>query len=83
MKVIVADGIFYMDGVVSKLKKICDLADKYEALVFVDESHSFGILGEKGRGASELEGVLDRVDIISFTTTKALGGSNSGFIVSN
>jgi glycine C-acetyltransferase len=76
---IVTDGAFSMDGTIAQLDKICDLADKFEALVMTDESHSTGFLGKTGRGVPELCGVMDRVDIITGTLGKALGGASGGF----
>ncbi len=78
-KIIVTDGVFSMDGIVAQLDKICDLADKYDALVMVDESHATGVLGKTGRGTVELKNVLDRVDIITGTLGKALGGAMGGY----
>lgn len=78
-KIIVTDGAFSMDGSVAPLDKICDLADKYEALVMIDESHCSGFIGRTGRGTHELFGVMDRVDIITGTLGKALGGASGGF----
>lgn len=78
-KVIVTDGVFSMDGYVAQLDKICDLADKYEALVMVDECHATGFIGETGRGSIELRNVIGRVDIITGTLGKALGGAMGGF----
>ena len=78
-KLIVTDGVFSMDGIVADLKGICDLADKYDALVMVDECHSAGFIGKTGRGAAEHCGVLDRVDIITGTLGKALGGAMGGY----
>ncbi|MEM7035366.1 MAG: glycine C-acetyltransferase [Bacteroidota bacterium] len=78
-KIIVTDGSFSMDGTIAQLDKICDLADKYEALVMVDECHSTGFLGKTGRGAIEHCDVLGRVDIITGTLGKALGGASGGF----
>lgn len=78
-KIIVTDGAFSMDGSVAPLDKICDLADKYEALVMIDESHCSGFIGKTGRGTHELFGVIDRVDIITGTLGKALGGASGGF----
>lgn len=78
-KVIVTDGVFSMDGVVAKLDEICDLADKYDALVMVDECHASGFIGKTGRGTIELKNVLGRVDIITGTLGKALGGAMGGF----
>ena len=78
-KLIVTDGVFSMDGFIADLKGICDLADKYEALVMVDDSHSVGFIGENGRGTHEHCGVLGRVDIITGTLGKALGGASGGY----
>ena len=78
-KIIVTDGVFSMDGYVAQLDKICDLADKYDALVMVDECHATGFIGKTGRGSVELRGVLGRVDIITGTLGKALGGAMGGF----
>jgi glycine C-acetyltransferase len=78
-RIIVTDGSFSMDGTIAQLDKICDLADKYEALVMIDESHSTGFLGKTGRGTHEHCGVMDRVDIITGTLGKALGGASGGF----
>lgn len=78
-KLIVTDGVFSMDGYVAQLDKICDLADKYEALVMVDECHATGFIGKTGRGTIELKNVLGRVDIITGTLGKALGGAMGGF----
>lgn len=78
-RIIVTDGVFSMDGFVAPLDKICDLADKYNALVMVDESHASGFIGKTGRGTVELKGVMDRVDIITGTLGKALGGAMGGF----
>ncbi len=80
LRCIVTDGVFSMDGDVAPLKEICDLADKYNAYVVVDDSHATGFTGENGRGTHELMGVLDRVDIITTTFGKALGGANGGCI---
>ncbi|HEY5692090.1 MAG TPA: glycine C-acetyltransferase, partial [Cyclobacteriaceae bacterium] len=76
---IVTDGAFSMDGTIAQLDKICDLADKYEALVMTDECHSTGFIGKTGRGVHEYRGVMDRVDIITGTLGKALGGASGGF----
>ena len=76
---IATDGSFSMDGIVVNLKGICDLADRYEALVMVDDSHSTGFIGTTGRGTPEYHGVMDRVDIITSTFGKALGGASGGF----
>jgi glycine C-acetyltransferase len=78
-KIIVTDGVFSMDGIVAPLDKICDLADKYDALVMIDECHSAGFIGETGRGTLEAKGVLDRIDIITGTLGKALGGAMGGY----
>ena len=78
-KIIVTDGVFSMDGYVAKLDKICDLADQYNALVMVDECHATGFIGKTGRGTIELKNVLGRVDIITGTLGKALGGAMGGF----
>jgi glycine C-acetyltransferase len=78
-KIIVTDGVFSMDGYVAPLDKICDLADKYNALVMVDESHATGFIGKTGRGTVELKNVMNRVDIITGTLGKALGGAMGGF----
>lgn len=78
-RIIVTDGAFSMDGSIAPLDKICDLADKYEALVMIDESHCTGFIGRRGRGTHELYGVMDRVDIITGTLGKALGGASGGF----
>lgn len=78
-KIIVTDGVFSMDGVLAPLDKICDLADKYDALVMVDECHSAGFIGETGRGTLEEKGVMGRVDIITGTLGKALGGAMGGY----
>ena len=78
-RIIVTDGVFSMDGFVAPLDKICDLADKYNALVMVDESHASGFIGKTGRGTCEAKGVIGRVDIITGTLGKALGGAMGGF----
>ena len=78
-KIIVTDGVFSMDGYVAQLDKICDLADKYDTLVMVDECHATGFIGKTGRGTVELKNVLGRVDIITGTLGKALGGAMGGF----
>lgn len=79
VRLIATDGVFSMDGVIARLKEICDLADRYDALVMVDDSHSVGFVGERGRGTHELRGVMDRVDIITGTLGKALGGAAGGY----
>ena len=78
-KIIVTDGVFSMDGYVAEIAKICDLADKYEALVMVDECHATGFIGKTGRGSIELRDAMGRVDIITGTLGKALGGAMGGF----
>jgi glycine C-acetyltransferase len=78
-KIIVTDGVFSMDGYVAQLDKICDLAEKYDALVMVDECHASGFIGKTGRGTHELNNVMGRVDIITGTLGKALGGAMGGF----
>jgi glycine C-acetyltransferase len=78
-KIIVTDGVFSMDGVVAPLDKICDLADKYDALVMVDECHAAGFIGVTGKGTLEAKGVMGRVDIITGTLGKALGGAMGGY----
>lgn len=78
-RIIVTDGSFSMDGTIAQLDKICDLADKYDAIVMIDESHSSGFLGKTGRGTHEYRGVMGRVDIITGTLGKALGGASGGF----
>lgn len=78
-RMIVTDSVFSMDGTIAQLDKICDLADKYDALVMIDESHSSGFMGKTGRGVHEMCGVMGRVDIITGTLGKALGGASGGF----
>ena len=78
-RLIATDGVFSMDGYVARLKEICDLADQHDALVMVDDSHSVGFMGKTGRGTHELCGVMDRVDIITGTLGKALGGASGGY----
>ena len=78
-RVIVTDGSFSMDGTIAQLDKICDLADKYDAIVMIDECHSSGFLGKTGRGTHEYRGVMGRIDIITGTLGKALGGASGGF----
>ena len=78
-RLIVTDSVFSMDGTIAQLDKICDLADKYDALVMIDESHSSGFMGATGRGVHELCGVMGRIDIITGTLGKALGGACGGF----
>ena len=77
--IIVTDGVFSMDGTIAQLDKICDLADRYEAVVMTDESHATGFVGKTGRGVPEYCGVMDRIDIITGTLGKALGGASGGF----
>ncbi len=78
-KLIATDGVFSMDGIIANLKGVCDLAEKYDALVMFDDSHAVGFVGEKGRGTHEHCGVMDRVDIITGTLGKALGGASGGY----
>jgi glycine C-acetyltransferase len=78
-RIIVTDGSFSMDGTIAQLDKICDLADQYDAIVLIDESHSSGFLGKTGRGTHEYRGVMGRIDIITGTLGKALGGASGGF----
>ncbi|WP_343689467.1 glycine C-acetyltransferase [Chitinophaga sp.] len=78
-RIIVTDGSFSMDGTIAQLDKICDLADKYDAIVMIDESHSSGFLGKTGRGTHEYRNVMGRIDIITGTLGKALGGASGGF----
>lgn len=78
-KIIVTDGVFSMDGLLAPLDKICDLADKYDALVMIDECHAAGFIGETGRGTLEDKGVMGRIDIITGTLGKALGGAMGGY----
>ena len=78
-RLIATDGVFSMDGYVAPLREICDLADKYDAMVMVDDSHAVGFVGPSGRGTPELHGVTDRVDIITGTLGKALGGASGGY----
>ena len=79
IKLIATDGVFSMDGIICNLKGICDLADQYNALVMVDDSHAVGFVGKKGRGTAEYNGVEGRVDIITGTLGKALGGASGGY----
>ena len=78
-RIIVSDGVFSMDGNIAKLNEICDLADKYDALVMIDECHATGFVGKTGRGSHEYHNVMDRVDIVTGTFGKALGGAMGGF----
>ena len=79
-RLIATDGVFSMDGVIANLKAICDLADRYDALVMVDDSHATGFMGPTGRGTPEHCGVADRIDILTSTLGKALGGASGGFV---
>ncbi len=79
IKVIATDGVFSMDGIIADLEGICNLADKYNALVMVDDSHAVGFVGKTGRGTHEYRNVMDRVDIITGTLGKALGGASGGY----
>lgn len=78
-RLIATDGVFSMDGYVAKLDEICELADKYDALVMIDDCHAAGVIGKTGRGTTEYRGVMGRVDIITGTFGKALGGASGGF----
>ena len=78
-KMIATDGIFSMDGFIAKLPEICDLADKYDAMVMVDDSHAVGFMGKRGRGVHEYHNVIDRIDVITGTLGKALGGASGGY----
>ncbi|MDP4218707.1 MAG: aminotransferase class I/II-fold pyridoxal phosphate-dependent enzyme, partial [Bacteroidota bacterium] len=82
-RIIVTDGSFSMDGTIAQLDQICALADKYDAIVMIDESHSSGFLGKTGRGTHEYRGVMGRIDIITGTLGKALGGASGGFTSGN
>jgi glycine C-acetyltransferase len=82
-RVVVTDGVFSMDGYLAPLREICDLAERYDALVFVDDSHAVGFVGAGGRGTPELAGVADRVDIYTGTFGKALGGASGGYVSSH
>ena len=79
VKLIATDGVFSMDGIIADLKSICDLADKYNALVMVDDSHAVGFVGDNGRGVHEYANVMDRVDLITGTLGKAMGGASGGY----
>jgi len=78
-RIIVTDGVFSMDGTIAQLDKICDLSDKYDAIVMIDECHASGFMGKTGRGTHEYRGVMGRIDIITGTLGKALGGASGGF----
>jgi glycine C-acetyltransferase len=78
-KMIATDGVFSMDGYIAKLPEICDLAEKYDAMVMVDDSHAVGFMGKQGRGTHEHHGVMDRIDVITGTLGKALGGASGGY----
>jgi glycine C-acetyltransferase len=79
LRLIATDGVFSMDGTIARINEICDLADKYDAMVMVDDSHATGFVGKTGRGTHEYRGCMDRVDIITSTLGKALGGASGGF----
>ena len=79
-RIIVTDGVFSMDGTIAQLDKICDLADRYKALVMIDECHASGFMGQTGRGTHEHHGVMGRIDIVTGTLGKALGGAMGGFV---
>jgi glycine C-acetyltransferase len=79
IKLIATDGVFSMDGYIAKLDKICDLAERFDAMVMVDDSHAVGVMGATGRGTHEYRGVIDRIDIITGTLGKALGGASGGY----
>ena len=79
VRLIATDGVFSMDGTIAPLHEICDLAEKYDALVMVDDSHAVGFLGARGRGSHEFRGVMGRVDILTGTLGKALGGASGGY----
>src|SRR5690606_33361302 len=78
-RLIATDGVFSMDGTIARLHEICDLAEQYQAMVMVDDCHATGFVGATGRGTPEYRGVMDRVDIITGTLGKALGGASGGF----
>jgi glycine C-acetyltransferase len=80
VRLIATDGVFSMDGSIANLKDICDLADRYGALVMVDDSHATGFIGARGRGSHELRGVIGRIDILTGTLGKALGGASGGYV---
>ena len=79
IRMIATDGVFSMDGTIAKLPEICDLAEKYDALVMVDDSHATGFMGKQGKGTHEYCGVIDRVDVLTGTLGKALGGASGGY----
>jgi len=79
LRMVATDGVFSMDGFIAKLNEICDLAEKYDAVVMVDDSHATGFIGKTGRGTPEFHGVMDRVDIVTSTLGKAMGGASGGF----
>src|SRR3989338_5629769 len=83
LRMIVTDGVFSMEGGIAKIKEICDLADKYDAIMVMDDSHATGFMGKTGRGTHELAGVKNRIDFITSTFGKAMGGASGGFIVSS
>jgi glycine C-acetyltransferase len=83
MRCVVTDGVFSMDGDIAPLKEICDLVEKYDAFIVMDDAHATGFLGSTGRGAAEAAGVLDRIDVITTTFGKALGGATGGVVVSS
>lgn len=83
LRLIATDGVFSMDGIIANLKDICMLAEKYDAIVMVDDSHAVGVMGKNGRGTPEYCGVMDKVDIITGTLGKALGGASGGYISAN
>ena len=83
IRLIATDGVFSMDGYIANLQAICDLADKYDALVMVDDSHATGFMGRQGKGTHEHCGVMDRVDILTGTLGKALGGASGGYVSSS
>lgn len=78
-RLIATDGVFSMDGIIANLQAVCDLADRYDALVMVDDSHAVGFMGQKGRGTHEYCGVMGRIDILTGTLGKALGGASGGY----
>ena len=80
VRLIATDGVFSMDGSIARLDEICDLADRYDALVMVDDSHATGFIGARGRGSHEYRGVMGRIDILTSTLGKALGGASGGFV---